>query len=354
MPVENRSGVLMLAWAAQQHLTPHQLKKEIYCLLEESFVLLIILKIQKTSMKMRKQVFLIPISIWLSFRFSLWNLCGGLGASLRNAASWVAKHSLQNRVWDQGTKKSTSCHFASYILSFGVKLINGIPVRYVFFTLAFLPGRFPFEIDTFTSLYFFSRIYFLILSLPQKCNFWLMWDISVITYSSSFPILWDWDRKSKCSKLLLLLCWDCPSFPNSYYELFTMSHIHCVQILYILSLYPWFSAFHTLCLTEWTWEHLCFPGCRNLDEVTAPSLGKHGPMFALLLPLAQWHPGRAQACGLGWAVAHSGQSPHPGSCVFIHLSCVFIHLRHTIASRLDVAAEPYQGNITNINDRSCI
>lgn len=58
------------------------------------------------------------------------------------------------------------------------------------------------------------------------------------------------------------------SFPNSYNELFTMSHIHCALILYILSLYPWFSAFHTSWLTEWTWEHLCFPGCRNLDEVT--------------------------------------------------------------------------------------
>lgn len=144
-------------------------------LLEESFALLIILKIQKSSMKMREQVSLIPISIWLSFRFSLWNLCGSLGASLKSAASWelvcktefgaVFNHRdqevnsmslcfLYSVIWSQTNKWATNSLFFLLWLSCHVVLIL--------------------RLSPFPSLYFFFRIYFLVLSMPQECNFWLL------------------------------------------------------------------------------------------------------------------------------------------------------------------------------------
>lgn len=166
-----------------------------------------------------------------------------------------------------------------------MKLINGPPVHYFFYP-GFLAREFFFWDRPFPLLIFFSfRIYFLVLNLPQESNFWLTWDISVITCGSSFPILWDWDIKSKCSKLLFPLCWDCLPF-----QTLTMNYLSWATFTVhrsYTSLYHWFSAFHTLWLTEWTWEHLCFPGCRKLDEVTQPHLrARLGPC----LPCSfHWH-----------------------------------------------------------------
>lgn len=186
--------------------------------------------------------------------------------------SWFAKLSL-GLYLATGTNKSTPCHFVSYILSFGVKLINELPIHY-FFSRAFLPGSFPFEIDPFPSLYFFLRNLFPSSWLAPRMQF-----LAYVRYISDslwffFPRSLRLRYRKQMQQITPSPLLRLSSFPNSYYELFTMSHIHCAQILYSLPLYPWFSAFHTLWLTEWTREHLCFPGCRNLDEVIQPISGQ--------------------------------------------------------------------------------
>lgn len=53
----------MLVRAAQQHLIPDEPKEENkLVLIEKSYVLIIVLKIQKRSVQMGKQVYLIPLS----------------------------------------------------------------------------------------------------------------------------------------------------------------------------------------------------------------------------------------------------------------------------------------------------
>lgn len=200
----------------------------------------------------------------------------------------------------------------------------------IFFTSAFLPGSFSFEIDPFLSLYFFFRIYFLVLSLPQECSFWLIRDICDKLWSF-FPCSLRLRYKKQMQQVSPSPLLRLSSFPNSYCELFTMSHIHCAHILYISSSrVPSF----LYIMTNWVdMRALMFPWIQEPGwSDSAPSQGRPGPVFAFLLPLAQWHPGRgAEACGPERAVAHSGQRPHLGSCVFMQL-------RHTIATRLDVAA----------------
>lgn len=60
-----------------------------------------------------------------------------------------------------------------------------------------------------------------------------------------------------------------------------------------------------------------FSGCEStyvsLDaglRDSALSQGKPGPTFTLLVLLASWYPGRAQAHDPEGAVAHCGQGPH--------------------------------------------
>lgn len=243
--------------------------------------------------------------------------------------SWFAKWIL-GLYLATGTKKSSPCHFASYILSFGVKLINGLPVHY-FFYLGFLASEFFFWDRPFPLLIFFSSEFISwFLDCPKNAVSGL-YEISVISCDPFFPVLWDWDIK-KMQQVSTSPLPRLSSFPNSYCELFTMSHIHCAHILYIsLSLVPSFSYI----MTNWVdMRALMFPWMQEPGwSDSAPSQRRPGPMFAFLLSLAQWHLGRAEACGPEWAVAHFGQGPHLGSCVSMQL-------RHTIATRLDVAAEP--------------
>lgn len=242
--------------------------------------------------------------------------------------SWFAKQNL-GLYLVTGTKRSTPCHFASYILSFGVKLINGLPVHYSFYP-GFLAGEFFFWDRPFPFLIFFSSEFISWFLACSKNAISGLCEIFVIICGSSFPffpVLWDWDIKSKCSKLLLLLCWDCLTFQTLMMNYLPWAII-TVHRSYTSC--PWFSSFHTLWLTEWTWEHLCFPGCRNLDEVTQPHL--RASMGQCLICSFHWHSGIQE--GLRLVVQsklwHTLGRVHTWAAV---CSCSW-------ALRLDVAAKP--------------
>lgn len=66
----------------------------------------------------------------------------------------------------------------------------------------FLDGPLP----LFT--FFSSACIFWYFPYPNNAVSGFRGDISVVTCASSSPILWDWEIKSKCSKLLLPLHWD--------------------------------------------------------------------------------------------------------------------------------------------------
>lgn len=83
MPMGTRSSglVLLLNRAAQQYLTPHKPKKKINCLVEKSYVLIIMLKILKCE-NVKTSVLDMNLMFWLSLNFSLWHLCGDFGVNL--------------------------------------------------------------------------------------------------------------------------------------------------------------------------------------------------------------------------------------------------------------------------------
>lgn len=157
----------------------------------------------------------------------------------------------------------------------------------VFFYLGFLAREFFFWDRPFPLLIFFSSEFISWFLASPKNAVSGLYKISMISCDPFFPVLWDWDIKSKCSKFLLPLCWDCLPFQTlivNYLPWATFT----VHISYT-SLCPWFPAFHTLGLIEKTWEHLCFPVCRNLDEVTQPHL--RAGLGPCLPSYFHWHNG---------------------------------------------------------------
>lgn len=110
-------------------------------------------------------------------------------------------------------------------------------------------------------------------------------------------------RLSFLSKLLLWII---------YHEPYSL----CTDLIHLISSSLVFS--FSYIMTNWVdmralmFSWMQHPGWSD----SAPSQGNHGPVFALLLPLAQCQPGRAQACGPEWAVAHSGQDPAWAVCSY--------------------------------------
>lgn len=149
---------------------------------------------------------------WLSLKFSLGCLCGGCGASSQNAASWELVCQLEfGAVLSHRHQKVNSivlCFLYSVFWSQTMTLINGLTSSLLFYPgfldreLFFWDGPLP----LFT--FFFSEFISWHFPYPKNDISGFRRDITVITCGSSFPILWDWDIKSKCSKLLLPLPWD--------------------------------------------------------------------------------------------------------------------------------------------------
>lgn len=217
----------MVEWfiAGQSCSTTHhqmRLKKKINCLLQERCVLIITLKIQKCESE-KISVPDTSLMFWLSLKFSLWHPCG----SSQNAhkmlppESWFASQSLGLYL------AKHQCHIT--LLSIFCLLELNISKWAKEFSLywPWLPcwGDFfwdgPFPLFTFFS----SAFIFWYFPYPNNAISGFRWDITVVTCASSSPILWDWEIKSKCSKLLLPLHWDHP-FQTINYLLWDIFMVH--------------------------------------------------------------------------------------------------------------------------------
>lgn len=156
----------------------------------------------------------------LSLRCSLGCFCGGHYASSQNTAFWSWSAGWRLGLYSAtGTKRLTLYHFASYILSFVLESnynINKWANQFALYLLLLArelekhpEGIFLFVRGGSLPLFTFFSSKFISWYSPYTRNAisGFRWGITVIT-CSSFPILWDQDMTSKCSKLLLPLPWE--------------------------------------------------------------------------------------------------------------------------------------------------
>lgn len=182
------------------------------------------LKIQKRSVKMRKQTQRIPIPVWYSGCHS--GVPWGVSVEAITLAhkTLPSGPGLQARGWGcilpqepKGWLYITLLPIVYFFFwSQTTTLINGLTG--LLFICSFLPGSlrstlrayfFLLEVEASLSLHFFSSEFISwYFSYTGNAISGFRWGITVTICGSSLPILWDWDITSKGSKLLLPLPWE--------------------------------------------------------------------------------------------------------------------------------------------------